>query len=129
MDDQTTNLIICERCGRPLVSPFLVKDISQDIHLFCQNCLRTLQGCEGCDLALPCKYDTDPSPLPKLIEQTFRSGNSIITTQTVNPERVEITCKNGCECYDSENKCMREFDWCGKHRCNTLGGSFYDVIN
>ena len=61
-----------------------------------------------------CSFENDPSPLPKIVQKQVRQGNMTAITQVRNPERIEITCKKDCPCYDPEFECLRQFGTCGK---------------
>jgi hypothetical protein len=48
------------------------------------------------------------------VQQTIRNGPMTQIIQIRNPELVSKTCKAGCPCFDSENECMRQFNYCKK---------------
>ena len=106
---------ICEACGRIDLKPILVPEGSAEntiYHTLCHNCLPNLNTCSFCQNWDTCPFETDPSPLPKTIQQQTQNGPVITVTTVKNPSRVEITCAKGCPCYDPENDCMKQFNYC-----------------
>lgn len=128
-DHMYSEPLVCETCGSLLTTPYLLIDKSNNIHTYCGNCYMNLQFCTGCTQANICPFQSDSSSLPKTIQQQVRNGNAIYMTETINSERVEVTCKKLCKCYNAEFGCMKEFNWCGNHDNKLLGGSFYEVIS
>lgn len=105
---------ICEVCGQPLQIEII--DVTDDVpHYLCQNCAAQRHSCNFCTHGGECSFQTDPSPLPKVITQTTQNGNMIIQQQVLNPERVEITCKKFCDCFSPDFGCLRQFNTCGNH--------------
>ena len=106
----------CETCGRPTDQQVLCPD--GDIwHILCPNCASQLNSCSFCKKVNTCLFETDPSPLPKMIQKQIRQGPMISVTTEKNPEREKITCQNGCLCYLEEWGCMRQFHWCKNMDC------------
>ena len=106
------NAHVCEACGRIDLTPVLVPEGEDIFHTLCRNCFPALNTCSFCLNSRDCLFETDPSPLPKIIQQQIQNGPMITVTTVKNPSRIEITCKNGCPCYDPENDCMRQFNYC-----------------
>lgn len=104
-------VIQCETCGRPTELQILCPD-GDKWHILCPNCASQLNSCAFCKKANVCTFETDPSPLPKMIQKQIRQGPMIQIATIKNPEREKITCQNGCFCYSEEFGCMREFNWC-----------------
>lgn len=103
--------IQCETCGRPTEQQVLCPD-GDNWHILCPNCAFQLNTCAFCKKVNTCTFETDPSPLPKMVQKQIRQGSMITVTTVKNPDRIAITCKMGCPCYDSEFECMREFYYC-----------------
>ena len=101
----------CETCGRPTDQQILCPD--GDIwHILCPNCASQLNSCSFCKKVNTCLFETDPSPLPKMIQKQIRQGPMISVTTEKNPARVDITCKKECDCFDPNFDCMRQFYYC-----------------
>lgn len=113
----TTDLMSCELCGQFMLPIVAIIDLTDDEHphFICDDCRRRCGHCPTCTKAKTCAFETDPSPLPKMVQKEFRQGNMISVTQIKNPERIEITCKKGCPCFDPENGCLRQFNSCGNY--------------
>ena len=101
----------CETCGRPTEQQVLCPD-GDNWHILCPNCASQLNTCAFCKKVNGCAFETDPSPLPKMVQKQIRQGpiTSVVTVK--NPELVRNTCQKGCPCYDPENDCMRQFHYC-----------------
>ena len=104
-------IIQCETCGRRTDQQFLCPD-GDNWHILCPSCASQLNTCAFCKKANTCTFETDPSPLPKMVQKQIRQGPMISVITEKNPERIRQTCQNGCPCYDSEFECMREFHYC-----------------
>ena len=97
----------CDYCGS-LVPPFVINEDA----LVCMNCCKSFTTCRMCEKVYECPFETDPSPLPKVILQTMQQGPMTVQTQVRNPERVKQFCFP-CECFDKEDLiCRREDGWC-----------------
>lgn len=106
-----TEIQLCDFCGKPILSG----GVFENGKLFCDECGRLLGTCHTCRVGKECAFETDPSPVPKVIQQTVNQGNIRASMPVKNPSRIAITCKNGCACYDEENGCLREIsNCCGK---------------
>ena len=109
----------CMRCGSIMLDPN-IDIIDGEAYIFCDRCFNEVLGCAGCENAKECLFETDPSPLPKLVQQQIRQGNSIFTTTIRNPARMDITCVK-CGCYEHPTdpsklgQCLREQGWCSKY--------------
>ena len=104
----TIELQLCDFCGQPI----LRGGIFDNGKLYCQKCGEHLGKCPTCRHGENCFFETDPSPVPKVIQQTVMKGNMRASIPVKNPSRIAITCKNGCTCYNEENGCLREFNAC-----------------
>ena len=102
----------CEKCGKPFNErPFYIPE-GDNWHIFCSNCGQLNNSCHFCRHRDTCSFETDPSTLPKMVQQRIQQG-PMISLQTVkNPSRIEITCKKGCLCYDPNYGCMKDFNYC-----------------
>lgn len=105
-----TSYEVCAVCGQPI----LEGGVMEEDKVFCNNCGHQLGKCATCVNSAQCAFETDPSPVPKVIQRTVRQGNMASTFPARNPSRVEITCKKGCCCFDEEKGCMREFSFCDR---------------
>ena len=103
--------IQCETCGRPTQQQVLCPD-GDNWHILCPNCASQLNTCAFCKKANTCTFETDPSPLPKMVQKQIRQGNMISVTTEMNPERIRQTCEKGCDCFDANFGCMRQFHYC-----------------
>lgn len=107
----TTELKQCELCGQATLVPFYTRD-GDNWHIFCQECIHKLNTCNFCKKVTECLFETDPSPLPKMIQKQIRQGPMISVTTEMNPERIRQTCEKGCDCFDANFGCMRQFHYC-----------------
>lgn len=112
----TTELVTCELCGGQIPKNQSIISVVQGKpnRLTCERCSHLYGTCHLCTNGVFCSFENDPSPLPKVIQKQVRQGNMTAITQVRNPERVEITCKKNCPCYDAEFECLRQFGTCGK---------------
>lgn len=101
----------CETCGRPIEQQFLCPD-GDSWHILCGNCASQLNTCAFCKKVDVCTFETDPSPLPKMVQKQIRQGPMISVTTEMNPERIRQTCEKGCDCFDANFGCMRQFHYC-----------------
>ena len=76
--------------------------------VICPNCNKLLGTCRTCQNGNLCTFETDPSPLPKIVQKQIRQGNMTAVTQVMNPERVAITCQKGCPCYSPDFSCSKQ---------------------
>lgn len=98
----------CSICGNIILSDGIISEN----HLICRNCFSNLESCSVCRFSNICEFETNPSPLPKAISKQIRQGNMTAVTQVMNPERIRITCKQGCRCFDSKNGCLKQNGSC-----------------
>ena len=103
--------IQCETCGRPTELQVLCPD-GDKWHILCPSCASQLNSCAFCKKVNTCTFETDPSPLPKMIQKQIRQGPMISVTTEMNPERIRQTCEKGCDCFDANFGCMRQFHYC-----------------
>lgn len=101
----------CELCHRPMLDTHFVRD-DENWHTFCGECIKHLNTCTFCKKVNICDFETNPSSLPKMIQQQIRQGNMVSVTTIKNPERIRQTCEKGCDCFNAEFGCMREFHYC-----------------
>ena len=100
--------INCGMCGAPLVGSDLVYDTKLD-NTYCQKCAAYVRTCYNCRDGNSCDFETNSSPLPKQVQATRQVGNTVMSQVVTNPERIKITCQNGCPCYSAEMGCVKEF--------------------
>lgn len=104
-----SNLETCDYCG----SLFLKKDSiitkkEDQIFVYCPQCGNFSGYCPTCFEFNECSFNTDPSPLPRQVRKQVRQGNLVVETLEDNPDRIKITCKNGCKCWDDEYGCCKK---------------------
>lgn len=111
----------CEICGQVILKEqtiIHIDNLGGPIHITCEKCAARVSSCAGCKNAQACRFDTDPSPLPKIIQQRVQQGSVIMMNQVKNPDRIAITCEEGCPCWDfNERACNRDFGVCGGYNC------------
>lgn len=102
----------CDICHRQIHHTEVIYD-SKSNKIVCSDCCNRLSTCDNCHNGNICLFETDPSPLPKQIQKQIRQGNMIGQTIIKNPDRVLITCKKGCPCWDAETEsCNKQLRYC-----------------
>lgn len=104
-----TSLTKCSICGNVILADAVI----DNGHLICQSCFSILKTCKTCHFGNVCEFQTNPSPIPQMINKQIRQGNMVAVTQVMNPERIHITCEKGCKCFDKENGCLKQNGMCG----------------
>ena len=105
-----TYLTTCTFCGRqlPIRNAVIFSD-GEEVHHACNDCANLSGYCHTCAAASSCLFNTDPSPIPMLVQKQIRQGNMVSVTTVKNTERVKVTCAVGCKCFDSEfSVCNKE---------------------
>ena len=106
-------MLTCERCGRPVEKEqSLVVPDGENFHLLCFNCGHPLNRCDLCKRGGECDFETNPLAEPKYIQKQVRQGFQTIVVKEKNPERIRQTCQVNCPCYDPENDCMKQYNYC-----------------
>lgn len=108
----TPQLMKCDICGNLIHPKEIVVTNEEPIKILCQTCVSELNTCPTCNFSKQCFFETDPSPIPKVVQREIRKGNIRTVTQVRNPERVDKLCKNKCSCYSSEFGCLRQSNTC-----------------
>lgn len=103
----------CEYCGSGTLDPVFIAE-SETWHTYCEKCASAISTCNFCLNAQSCAFETDPSPLPKMIQKQIRQENMVQIVTVKNPDRIAITCQKGCNCYHPEFECLRQFNGCEK---------------
>lgn len=102
----------CDICHRQIHHTEVIYD-SKSNKIVCSDCCNRLSTCDNCHNGNICLFETDPSPLPKQIQKQYRQGNMIGQTIIKNPDRILITCKKGCFCWDAETEsCNKQLRYC-----------------
>lgn len=102
----------CDICHRQIHHTEVIYD-SKSNKIVCSDCGNRLSTCDNCHNGNICVFETDPSPLPKQIQKQIRQGNMIGQTIIKNPDRILITCKKGCPCWDTETEsCNKQLRYC-----------------
>ena len=112
----------CEICGHFIIGSSFLEQQNGVWHEFCGKCQQKMGTCHLCDHARNCKFEQDPSPIPKMVQKQIRQGNMVSITMVPNPDRIAALCA-GCPCYDKEVWCWRheEGQTCGNYTM-TFGG-------
>ena len=103
----------CALCGNHMTKTNQFIDVTdtENIISYCGSCKQHINHCPTCSKSKECLFETDPSPLPKIVQQEIRQGNMIQVMTVKNPERVKITC-SACPCYYDNSNCHRDFNFC-----------------
>lgn len=112
----TTNVVNCALCGNLFRQIDTLVDITHSgpLHSICAQCHSQVNHCPTCKHNKEqCLFETDPSDIPKVIQQQIRQGNMIQIATVKNPSRIEITCKKGCPCYSEDFECGKQITQCG----------------
>ena len=107
---------ICDNCGNQLEKPLIYVTENESVKYLCPSCFQKFSTCTFCEHAKTCYFEEDNS-LPKLIKKTVNMGNGMVAqTQIRNPELIEKTCKQKCDCYQEGEDCMRDYTFCKNHK-------------
>ena len=109
----------CEKCQRlvPKTSYAIVSSLD-GFHILCLDCTPKLTTCHFCTKGQTCDFETNPSTLPKIVQKKIQQGPIVQIIQVKNPERIKITCQNGCSCWNTEdNACDKEINYCKNYEC------------
>ena len=110
-------LPICGLCGQVDPQALFTQKSDGSWIRCCQNCTSKFNTCGTCSKSSACSFETDPSPLPKAVQKQVQQGNMTTITTIKNPERIDITCRKNCECFDHENAvCRREYTYCRNYK-------------
>lgn len=108
-----STLYNCNNCGRPIINALTWTQKSEESWTpYCEECSLQIGNCPTCARSTTCVFETDPSPLPKVVVKTIRQGNTQMQIQIRNPERIDVTCREKCKCFDPENGCLRQMNMC-----------------
>lgn len=105
----------CKLCGRPCSKDAIVC-VEPFVYTICRNCHSLAGTCNLCSHSLTCDFETNPSPLPKQVQQTIRQGNMTMQSVVMNPERIRETCQKNCKCWNDEMGCLRQNGTCGQYK-------------
>lgn len=122
----TEDVFTCNCCGNEYpgrVHAILLEQNDDGSYSYasgiCHQCLNHKYECVTCAFGNTCEFDTNSSPLPKLVQQTIQQGNMTTVTQVMNPERIRITCENGCPCWSPDFGCSKQnHGTCLQYRMN-----------
>lgn len=108
-----SKLYTCDMCGKqfPLEELFIDND-GPVLRMFCKQCNNMYYTCYNCGHSTKCAFETSSSTLPKQVQKQMKTPQGYIVTTIRNPERVRETCEKGCECFDKENGCLRQTNYC-----------------
>ena len=101
----------CDICGSLMLKNGSVIDITNENStlIYCNRCLQLMRTCQLCSNFNRCEFETNPSPLPKVVMKTVQQGNMTMQTQVKNEERIKLLCIN-CPCYDDALGCKKDFN-------------------
>lgn len=102
----------CDYCGR---TPAPIIEIMNNT-ICCVECYRKWDTCALCIHGSKCAFETDPSPLPKIVQKTIRQGNMTVQQTVKNPDRIRELCQFSCPCFDEEFGCFKENGYCTKYQ-------------
>ena len=106
----------CEICGQPILSGLAIIGVNGDsYHQMCADCASKTGTCATCKMRKTCEFETNPSTIPKVVQQTIQQGPATMVTQVRNPARVDLFCKS-CSCYNEEFGCLKENGCCGNYK-------------
>lgn len=108
-------VFVCDICGNEFIQTPIIVMNEDTPKILCPDCGNNISGCRTCKERNSCLFETDPSPLPKMVMQQIRQGNMVMQTQTKNPARIDTTCKKGCSCFSQDFGCLKEWGFCEKH--------------
>ena len=110
------NTVTCELCGNCILLTDSILYVEEDRnHITCGQCAEKSGTCSTCICVKECVFQTDPSPVPQVVQKRIQQGPMVQIVQVMNPDRIAITCKMGCKCWDAEN------ETCYKQTCGTCG--------
>lgn len=101
----------CEYCNNVIIDKSVIVPSSNSLHFLCEKCALAINTCQFCKNSNKCDFETNPSPIPKVIQKKIQQGPMIQVMQVKNPERIKITCEAGCPCYIYE-LCAKEYGNC-----------------
>lgn len=107
----------CEICGRQILIPIIDVTNSERHIITCVECHGHFGTCEMCSKSNDCSFETDPSPIPKMVQRRVQNGPMISVTTIPNPDRVAITCQINCSCFHQEFGCLKQNGTCGNYKC------------
>ena len=101
----------CDICGNIATTYNLNEE--NEWNFYCDSCTQALSTCGTCSNRNICPFEQDTSiSLPKMVTKVIRQGSSQIQTQVPNAERIDKTCKAKCKCFNSENGCCKQINYC-----------------
>lgn len=99
----------CDLCHS--TSTLHVAIAANNTYLLCPNCFSSLGTCRTCASQPTCSFETDPNPLPKLVQKRIQQDNMVQVITVPNPERISALCTS-CPCYNPEGYCNKECNTC-----------------
>ena len=103
----------CNYCGRDGARILYLRD--EVCYFMCEQCSQHCNTCGLCNQVRYCEFETNPSPIPKQVQQTIRKNNVQVQTIVKNPERIQLCCTS-CHCWNTaEGYCNREYMTCGNY--------------
>ena len=109
------NVERCVLCGAGVLRRDSIIYNEDNLYVVCGKCSEKIGTCATCICIKECAFETDPSPIPQVVQKQIRQGPMVQIVQVMNPDRIAITCKMGCECWDAET------ETCFKQTCGTCG--------
>lgn len=114
----TKTLEKCDICGGMILPGAVIVDMGLDhkTHLICSTCNQNYYSCKTCGQADICSFETSSIDLPKQIQKQMQTAQGYIVTTIPNPDRIRETCEKGCGCFDKENGCCKQMNYCKNHK-------------
>ena len=95
----------CDICGREGQRKIYY---SNEYLLLCPSCSEQLHTCRGCAHREKCRVELNPQNIQLYIVETITQGGVTLQRQKLNPQLVEVYCKE-CRCRDIiAGVCMRQ---------------------
>lgn len=105
----------CSICGNPNPMVPIYSADGTFLKMLCNQCSQIPKQCGLCEHGQTCSFQSDPSPIPKVIVETVQKGQMTMQRQVKNPSRIEVTCHKGCPCFSEEFGCLKENGICGSY--------------
>lgn len=110
------DVLICDNCGKTDLKMLITETAPNTYKYLCHHCASLSGTCGSCTCGDTCDFETNPSPLPKAVQKQIRQGNQIAVVTIKNSERIDITCRKNCKCFDAENDvCNKENTCCSNY--------------
>lgn len=101
----------CDICGNLMLKDGAIIDITEENNslIYCGKCHQLMRTCQLCCNYEKCEFETNPSPIPKVVVKTIQQGNMTVQIEVKNEERIKLLCVE-CPCYDGALGCKKDFN-------------------